>query len=449
MNNQAPQTKTLHPVIRATGFVSFFTDMGSEIIYPILPMFLTQLGASRTMIGAIEGMAEGLPALIKLVAGSLSDRIKNRKWLVLAGYSLSTLFKPLIALAHTVGFVFLIRFLDRIGKGIRTAPRDALVADFCDPANRGHAFGFQRGMDHAGAMLGGLLGFGLLLWLGSTMASMRQVIGWSFIPGILSVLTIMFFIHDKPERIAEKTRQGFEQKHAKIAKKSFLLRLRRKSIPLPSRSLRPSVQIILPAPTGNQELGPTPSLRDLPRNYFIYISAASIFALANSSDAFLLLRAQSLGVTIAIIPLLWAFLHLVKSATSIWGGKLSDRIGRLPVLVMGWSLYAIVYAGFAFIHSPIAVWALFLAYGLFYGLTEGAGKAVIADMIPAGQRGTAFGFWGMLEGFLLLAASLLTGWLWDLTGGPTVPLVLSGGLSLLAALFLLIWSLRTGALRNV
>ena len=401
--NHKTQAKPLHPVIRATGFVSFFTDMGSEIIYPILPKFLRMLGASRTMIGAIEGMAEGLPALVKLVAGSLSDRVKNRKWLIFAGYSLSTLFKPLTALAHTAGFVFLIRFLDRVGKGIRTAPRDALVADFCDPANRGHAFGFQRGMDHAGAMLGGLLGFGLLLWLGSDMASLRQVIGWSFIPGILSVLTIIVFIHDKPERREEKTRQ---------------------------------------------ELGHTPSLRGLPRNYFIYISIASVFALANSSDAFLLLRAQSLGVTAAIIPLLWAFLHLVKSATSIWGGKLSDRIGRLPVLVMGWSLYAIVYAGFAFIHSPGAVWALFLAYGLFYGLTEGASKAVIADMIPAGQRGTAFGFWGMLEGLLLLIASLLTGWLWDHTGGPTVPLVLSGALSLLASLFLLMWGLRTGALRR-
>ena len=400
--------KTLHPVIRATGFVSFFTDMGSEIIYPILPIFLTQLGASRTMIGAIEGMAEGLPALIKLVAGSLSDRVRDRKWLVLIGYALSTLFKPLIALAHSAGFVFLVRLLDRVGKGIRTAPRDALIADYCEPSNRGHAFGFQRGMDHAGAMLGGLLGFGLLLLLGSNLPSMRQVIGWSFIPGILSVLVIIFFIHDKPDRAI-----GFKEA----------------------------------APASKRN--PFEGVGSLPRNYFIYVSVASIFALANSSDVFLLLRAQSLGIQVAIIPLIWAFLHLVKSTTSIWGGKLSDRIGRLPVLVMGWGLYGVVYAGFAFIHSPMAVWVLFFVYGLFYGLTEGASKAVIADMIPAGQRGAAFGFWGMLEGLLLLAASLLTGWLWDRTGSPTVPLVLSGGLSLLAALFLLIWTLRTNALSPV
>lgn len=406
MSTTPASGKPLHPVIKATGFVSFFTDLGSEIVYPILPIFLTQLGASRTMIGAIEGMAEGLPAFIKLVSGIVSDRIRNRKWLVLAGYALSTLFKPMIALAHSAGFVFLIRLLDRVGKGIRTAPRDALIADYCEPSNRGHAFGYQRGMDHAGAMLGGILGFGLLLWLGSDTASLRQVIAWSFIPGILSVLTIIFFIRDKPERLMAVKELGPERRN------------------------------------------PFEGVSRLPRNYFIYVGAASVFALANSSDAFLLLRAQSLGVQIMIIPLIWAFLHLVKSATSIWGGKLSDRIGRLPVLVIGWSLYAAVYAGFAFIHSPGAVWALFLAYGLFYGLTEGASKAVIADMIPAGQRGAAFGFWGMLEGFLLLAASLLTGWLWDLTGSPTVPLVLSGVLSLLAALFLLVWSLRTGALQH-
>lgn len=405
---KANPSKPLHPVIRATGFVSFFTDLGSEIVYPILPIFLSTLGASRAMIGAIEGMAEGLPALIKLAAGAVSDRIRNRKWLVLAGYALSTLFKPMIALAQSAGAVFAIRFLDRVGKGIRTAPRDALIADYCEASNRGHAFGFQRGMDHAGAMLGGVVGFGLIAWLGTDSASLRQVIGWSFIPGILSVLTIIFFIREKPERLVE-------EKPA--------------SLPAVKRS-------------------PLEGLGNLPRQYFIYVGVASIFALANSSDVFLLLRAQSLGVQIAMIPLIWAFLHLVKSATAIWGGKLSDRIGRLPVLVLGWSLYAVVYAGFAFIHSPMAVWGLFLAYGLFYGLTEGASKAVIADMIPAGQRGTAFGFWGMLEGVLLLAASILTGWLWDLTGSPVVPLVLSGTLSLVAALFLLTWGMRSGALKH-
>lgn len=389
--------KKLPPVVRATGFVSFFTDMGSEIIYPILPLFLAQLGASRAMIGAIEGLAEGLPAFIKFFSGTLADRVRNRKWLVLTGYALSTLFKPLIALAHTSVFVLVIRLLDRVGKGIRTAPRDALVADFSDKSMRGYAFGYQRAMDHAGAMLGGLIGFALLYWLGSSMGSMRQAIAWSFIPGILSVLTIVFFVHDRPDRM--------------------------------------TVHRAVP--------NPVKGLRTLPPAYFLYIGAASVFALANSSDAFLLLRASDMGVSVPYIPLIWAFLHLIKSATSLWGGKLSDRVGRYPVLLCGWTLYAFVYAGFALYSSAAAVWILFAAYGLFYGLTEGASRAVIADLIPEGMRGTAFGFWGMMEGLLLVAASILTGWLWDATGGSRVPFLFCGGMSLLAAILLVVWRIST------
>ena len=190
----------LNPVVKATGFVSFFTDMGSEIIYPILPIFLRQLGASRAMIGSIEGLAEGLPAVIKLFSGALADRVRNRKWLVLTGYALSTLCKPFIALARSSIFVLAVRLVDRVGKGIRTSPRDALVADFTDKAARGRAFGFQRAMDHAGALVGGLIGFGLLSWLGSDLPAMRKAIAWSFIPGILSVVTILLFIRDRADR---------------------------------------------------------------------------------------------------------------------------------------------------------------------------------------------------------------------------------------------------------
>jgi MFS family permease len=381
----------LPPVVKATGFVSFFTDMGSEIIYPILPVFLTQLGASRAMIGSIEGLAEGLPAVIKLFSGALADRVRNRKWLILTGYALSTLFKPLVAFARSGLFVLVIRLLDRVGKGLRTAPRDALVADHTHPSIRGHAFGYQRAMDHAGALVGGLIGFGLLLWLGSDLPSLRKVIAWSFIPGILSVLTIVFFVREKPD-------------HRPVA-----------------------------TPVRN----PLSGIRTLPRAYFMYIAAASAFALANSSDAFLLLRAQDMGVAVAFLPLLWSMLHLVKSTTAVWGGKLSDRIGRRPVLIAGWTLYAAVYAGFALFTNGWQAWSLFLAYGLFYGLTEGASRAVIADLIPAGQRGVAFGFWGMMEGLLLVAASILTGWLWDRTGSATLSFLFCGGMSLTGAILLL------------
>jgi len=384
----------LHPVVKATGFVSFFTDMGSEIIYPILPVFLSLLGTSRAMIGAIEGLAEGLPAVIRLFSGALADRVRNRKWLVLAGYSLSTLFKPLIAFARSSVFVLAVRLIDRVGKGIRGSPRDALVADFSDKASRGYAFGFQRSMDHAGALVGGVIGFALLSWLGTDLPSMRRAIGWSFIPGILSVVTIMLFVRDKAGRE-------------------------------PARAVR--------------VLNPFAGLRRMPRTYFIYIAGASLFALANSSDAFLLLHARDAGLNVAILPLLWSLLHLVKSATSVWGGKLSDRAGRMPVLMTGWVLYGIVYAGFALTTGAASVWVLFTIYGLFYGLTEGAGKAVIVDLVPDGLRGTAFGFWGMIEGLMLVAASLLTGWLWDRTGSAMMPFLVCSVLSLSAAVAFGLW----------
>jgi MFS family permease len=386
------QRPRLHRVVKATGFVSFFTDMGSEIIYPILPMFLSSLGASRAMIGWIEGLAEGFPAIIKLFAGALSDRVKNRKWLVFTGYTLSTLFKPLIGLAKASGLVLVFRLLDRLGKGIRTAPRDALVADHTDPSIRGYAFGYQRGMDHAGALLGGLIAFALLSWLGLTM---KQAILLSVIPGVLSVLTIAFFIQDQPGRV----------------------------------------------PAGQARvINPFRGLRELPRPYFGYVAGASFFALANSSDAFLLLRARDLGVPLALIPLLWAMLHLVKSVTSVWGGRLSDRVGRMPVLLVGWTIYAVVYMGFAAAGSAWAVWALFALYGLFFGMTEGASRAVIADLVPAGQRGTAFGFWGMLEGLLLVGASVLTGLLWDATGSAALPLFLCSAFSFVGVIGLGVWT---------
>ena len=389
----------LSSVVRATGVVSFFTDMGSEIIYPLMPMFLRQLGASRMMIGWIEGLAEGLPAVIKLFSGALSDRVRNRKWLMLAGYGISTVTKPFIGLTHAAGQVLGLRVLDRVGKGIRGAPRDALVADHTDPAIRGHAFGYQRAMDHAGAVAGGLIGFALLAVLGLTL---RHAIVWALIPGALAVLAILLFVHDKPDRQA---RAG----------------------------ARPN---------------PLRGLARLPRTYFLYVAGASLFAMGNSSDAFLLLRSREVGVSVTVIPLLWSFLHVVKSATSLWGGKLSDRAGRMPLLVTGWVLYGLVYLGFALCNAAVQVWVLFACYGLFFGLTEGASRAVIADLVPEGMRGTAFGFWGMVEGVLLVASSVLTGWLWDRTGSATLPLALCGALSLLGALSVGIWVARGGMARG-
>jgi len=228
--------------------------------------------------------------------------------------------------------------------------------------------------------------------------SMKQAIAWSVIPGVLSVLTIVFFVHDRPGRT-----------------------------PGPGRAVNP-----------------LKGIGQLPRSYFVYIAGAALFTLGNSSDVFLLLRARDMGVSVSVIPLLWAFLHLVKSLTSVWGGKLSDRVGRLPVLATGWTLYAFVYFAFALFQGQWAAWLSFALYGVFFGITEGASRAVIADLVPEGRRGTAFGLWGMIEGLLLVTASVLTGWLWDRTGSATAPLCLCAGLSLAAALFLGLWWRRGG-----
>jgi MFS family permease len=389
----------LHPVIKATGWVSFFTDLGSEIIYPLLPEFVTgQLGASKKVFGLIEGLAEGVPALIRYFAGALADRAKSRKGLILAGYAISSAVKPLIGLAKAASLalapflVLVLRVLDKVGKGIRGAPRDALVADLAGEA-RGRAFGYQRAMDHAGAVGGGLVAFFLI-------AQLRLDIPWAIaaaaVPGILAVLTIAFFVHDRPDRA-----------EARLAAEA------------------------------------APVSPALGRPFRLYLVAAVLFALANSSDAFLLLRAKELGLAVLYAPLAWALLHVVKTATSYAGGKLSDRVGRRPLLLGGWFLYAAVYAGFAGASGAWAAWVLFAAYGLFFGLTESVAKAYVADLVPKGARGRAYGLLGMAEGLLLIPTSLATGWLWDSTGSGRIPLLVNAGFALAAALWL--WLARPGA----
>ncbi len=379
----------LHPVIRATGWLSFFTDLGSEIIYPLLPELVTgQMGASKRFFGLIEGLAEGVPALVRYFAGALADRVRSRKGLILFGYVLSSLVKPFIGLAKYASpalapfLVLVLRVFDRVGKGVRGAPRDALVADLAG-GNRGRAFGYQRAMDHAGAVGGGLAAFFLLTQL---HLDIPWVIVATAVPGLLTVLTIVFFVRDT-ER---------------------------------------------PAP------GPAPVPADgaTGRPFRLYLVAAVLFALANSSDAFLLLRAGELGMAVGYAPLAWALLHVVKAATSYGGGILSDRFGRKPLLLGGWLLYAAVYAGFAAATGVGAAWALFAVYGFFFGLTEGVAKAFVADLVPPGARGRAFGLLGMVEGLLLIPTSIAAGWLWDATGSGRVPLLLNAGFALAAAAWL-------------
>lgn len=351
--------------VLALAAVSFLTDVASDMTYPLLPLFLaTTLGASATMVGAIEGAAESVAALLKLASGWLSDRVPRRKPLVLAGYGIASLIRPLIGLAQSATQVLAIRVTDRIGKGIRGAPRDALIADSVDPAIRGRAFGFHRAADHAGAVVGPLLAFALLRW----GLELRNVFLLTAIPGALAVAMLLFGVREVPR--------------VQVERKKLDLR----------------------APLG--------------RRFWSFLGVLLIFTLGNSTDAFLLLRARDLGIDEALIPILWALLHVVKSLSSTPGGALSDRLGRKPLLIAGWVLYAAVYFALARADAAWQAWALFAVYGIFFGLTEGVEKALVADLVPADRRGTAFGWYNLALGIAALPASLIFGVIWDRAGAP-------------------------------
>ena len=372
-------TRSLGRNVIALGVVSFFTDMSSEMIYPLLPVFLTAtLGASAGMLGAIEGAAESTASLLKLASGWWSDRVGKRKPLVVFGYGIASFVRPLIAATHSATQVLAIRLADRVGKGIRNAPRDALIAESVDPAIRGRAFGFHRAADHAGAVVGPLIAFMLLQWVG---LELRTVFWLALIPGILAIVTVIAFVREA-----------------------------RTASPAPS----PAENVTAP-PAENSVAQPAAS--SMPKSFWAYLAVVLIFTLGNSTDAFLLLRANQLGIPIALAPILWALLHIVKSAASTHGGGLSDRIGRAPALVAGWTIYALVYLGFARATQPWHVWVLFVAYGLFFALTEGTERALVADFVGKGnRRGTAFGWFHLTVGLGALPASVLFGLIWDRAG---------------------------------
>jgi MFS family permease len=376
----------LHRTVRSLGLVSLLTDASSEMIYPLLPAFLTgTLRAGPAFLGVVEGLAEAVAAALKIVSGRLSDHLPRRKPLVVAGYALSSLVRPLVALATVPGHVLAVRVLDRVGKGVRGAPRDALLAEVVPPGERGRAFGFQRAMDHAGAMAGPLLASAAML----VTSDLRVVFALAAVPAALAVATLVAGVREDPRPVA----------------------------PLAS------------APFASSGTPLEPALRR-------YLGVLALFTLGNSSDAFLLLRAQEVGVALGLVPALWALHHLVKAGASTWGGALSDRVGRRRAILLGWGVYALAYAGFALARSPLQIAGLFAFYGLFHALTEGAERALVADLARGATRGRAFGLFHAVSGAALLPASLLTGLLWQRVGAP---LALGTGASLaaLAALGLL------------
>ncbi|QXE89163.1 MFS transporter [Geomonas subterranea] len=367
------------------GLVSFFTDVSSEMIYPLLPLFLTgQLGAGPAFLGAIEGVAESTASLLKLLSGIVSDRVRRRKRLVLIGYSISSLMRPLIGSAASPLAVLLIRTGDRVGKGIRTSPRDALIADSVEPSLRGKAYGFHRSMDHAGALVGPLVATFLLAYF---VTDLRYLFWLAGIPGLVAVLLIVWKVN--------------ETGHTPLPKTGLQL------VALPPGRLRRYLLILF------------------------------LFTLGNSSDAFLLLKAGAVGTPSYRLPLLWAFFHLVKMLSSMPFGALSDRIGRRSVIVAGWCVYAVSYLGFGLARSEWQIWLLFAVYGLFFGLTEGAEKAYLADMAESGQRGSAFGWYNFAVGVGALPASLIFGGIWQYEGN-VAPFIFGASLAGVAAAALLL-----------
>jgi MFS family permease len=379
----------LSRTVRVLGLVSLFTDVASEMIYPLLPVFMANvLGAGAISIGLVEGIAEGTASVLKGFAGYISDRLGRRKALLLAGYGLSAFAKPFFAAADAVWQVLLVRFADRVGKGIRTAPRDALITEETDPSLRGRAFGFHRALDTLGAVIGPGLAF-LMMWLlrDSGSKAYRVVFLAAFIPGLISILLIALFLKERRD--------------------------------------------------GKRAVLPGMSLKGFSKSYLVLLAVVAVFTLGNSSDAFLLLRAQALGMKTYLVPLFWMLFNIVYSAVSMPGGMLSDRIGRKKTLLIGFVIYAVVYVGFAFARQTAQLWLLIGAYGLFYGLTHGVLNAYVADLAPSELKGTAFGVFHMTDGIGKVLASVIFGVLWQVAN-PAVAFVFGASMALVAAL--LMWA---------
>ena len=361
--------------------MSLATDAAGEAVYPLLPIFLTQvLAASAVSLGVVEGAAEAANSILKIVSGRLADRVSHHRWFVLAGYSVSSAVRPLIALARSWTHVFAVRLFDRVGKGIRGAPRDAMLASWATPSTRGKVYGFHQAMDNAGAIIGPALA---TLFLVFHPGQYRTLFALTVIPGAIAVALIFFVPEDVP--------QGSSLK---------------------AQGSRPGAQ---GATLEAQDSG-IDAHRAIPPELRRFFFILALFTLGNSTDAFLLLKLTDAAGSATYVPLMWAGIHVVKTSVSLVGGSWSDRIGRRVVIGTGWLVYAVVYAGFAMSSSLTALLGWFLVYGFYFGFAEGTEKALVADLAPAARRGTAFGIYNGVAGIGALAASLLFGMLWTVFG---------------------------------
>ena len=395
--------KQLPRNVWAVGFTSLFMDISSEMVINILPLFLANvLGVQTSIIGLIEGIAEATASIMKLFSGWLSDKLGGRKWLAVAGYGLSAITKPFFYFASTWELIAGVRWADRIGKGIRTAPRDALVADSVTKETRGLAFGFHRAMDTAGAMIG-LLIAAVIVWMAQanninlSRSTFQTIVLISLLPALLAVLSLAIGAKD--------------------------------------------------VAVTSQRTVPKFSLRSLGKPYIIFLVIVSIFTLGNSSDAFLVLRAQNLGISVTGILMMLVVFNLVYSLVSTPAGSRSDRVGRRRLIIGGWLVYAAIYLGFALAREGWQVWVLYVAYGLYYGMAYGTTNAMVADLVPENLRGTAYGTYHATIGILAFPASLIAGLLWQGAGawsgfGPSAPFLFGGTLALIAALLMAFWRLK-------
>jgi MFS family permease len=407
MNDAEARKKTSSSVsprlpftVVALGITSFFTDVGSEMIFPLLPLFMTSLGAAPAFLGLVEGGADFVSSMLKLGSGYLADRMPRKKPLVLLGYGLAGVARPLMALAAVPWHVLAVRVTDRVGKGIRTAPRDALISGAVSKDQAGRAFGLHRAMDHAGAVLGPLVATGLLAF-GWTL---REVFLATVVPGALALFALIL-IREHPRPAPDA---GAPASHSGAA--------------------APPSAAAAPAPP-------------LPRAFVQYLVVVGLFALGNASDAFLLLRARDLGVPEALVPTLWTVLHVSKLGCTYWGGMLADRHPRTRLIAIGWGVFALAYFGLAYATTAWHAWALFVFYGLFYGLTEPTERALVKDLAPASAQGRAFGLYNFVLGIAAVPAGLLMGFVWQ-TASPRAALLVGAGIGLLSCVLLLVQAPR-------
>lgn len=390
----------LNPNVFFLGIVSFLTDVSSEMIFTLIPLFLSNvLGAATTIIGLIGGLSDSADAIFRIFSGWLSDRIGKRKFLAVAGYSISTVAKPFMYLASTWGVVLGVRFTDRIGKGIRTSPRDALIADSVSPEERGKGFGLHRAMDTAGAVLGlSIAAIVIYLVQGGGLELSLKTYQWLVLIGIVpAVLAVVILIRFVKERERKPPSPG---------------------------TPRPGFNLIKLA-------------AGFDTRFKVFLAVMAVFTIGNSSDFFVILRAQNLGSSVFHIALMLVLFNATYAAISLPAGKLSDRLGRRRVIAFGWGVYALVYLGFALATNLWQVWLLFAGYGIYYGIVDGVARAFVADLVPAEKRGTAYGLYHGVVGLTLLPASLIAGWLWQ-AYSPSTPFFFGAGLACAAMIGMMV-----------